>query len=209
MLGIIIFTIVVIVGGTFILLSNSPTQVTTEERSEVLELNDDDHIYSETDSEVVLIEYLDFECEACAAYYPVVKQIKEEYKDDISFIVRYFPLPGHVNSRFAAQAAEAASRQGLFWEMHDKLFENQLEWTGRDNYLELFTQYAEEIGLDMDKFETDYNDPTLVERINRDFNEGESVGVNSTPTFFLQEEKLVGVNTLDQFKSELDIEIAK
>ena len=75
-----------------------------------------------------LIEYLDFECEACGAYDPVVKKLQNEFSNDLLVVIRYFPLPGHKNSMTAALAVEAAGRQGKFWEMHDALFENQKSW---------------------------------------------------------------------------------
>ena len=76
----------------------------------------------------MLVEYLDFECEACAAYSSLVKQLKEEFKNDITVVTRYFPLAGHKNSMTAATSVEAAGRQGKFFEMQDKLFAEQKKW---------------------------------------------------------------------------------
>lgn len=94
----------------------------------MLRLQSDDHVRGSSSGSVILVEYLDFECEACAAYSPLVKQLKDEFKDDIVIVTRFFPLAGHRNSMTAATSVEAAGRQGKFWEMQDKLFAEQKKW---------------------------------------------------------------------------------
>ena len=99
-----------------------------EVSGEILKIKNDDHIQWNPDGKVVLVEYLDFECEACAAYFPLVKQLKGEFGDDLTIVTRYFPLPGHKNSMTSAVTVEAASRQGKFLEMQNKLFGEQKQW---------------------------------------------------------------------------------
>lgn len=140
---------------------------------------------------VVVVEFLDFECEACGAFYPVVEQLREEYAGDINFVVRYFPLPGHFNSMNAALAAEAAAQQDEFEAMHSRLFETQAEWGElRESRAELFRSYAEDLGLDMDAYDAAVADPATQQRVEEDFNDGQYLNVTGTPTFFLDGEKL-------------------
>ena len=151
-----------------------------------------------------LVEFLDFECEACRAAEPLVTELKKDYGDRITFIHRYFPLPGHPNSGTAALAVEAASQQGQYEPMVAKLFETQPEWGDKqDSQAGLFRSYAEGLGLDMAKFDAAVVAESSKERIRRDIADGKALGVTGTPTFFLNGEKLV-LNTEAQFRQLLD-----
>ncbi|MGH7753626.1 MAG: DsbA family protein, partial [Gemmatimonadales bacterium] len=102
-----------------------------------------------------LVEFLDFECEACRAAEPLVQDLKTEYGDRITFVHRYFPLPGHRNSGTAALAVEAAAQQGKYEQMYTKMFETQPQWGEKqDSQAPLFRTYAQELGLDMEKYDT-------------------------------------------------------
>ena len=140
---------------------------------------------------VTVVEFLDFECEACGAFYPIVEDLRETYAGQITYVVRYFPLPGHFNSKNAAIAAEAAAQQDRFEDMYHRLFETQAEWgEGQESRADLFRGFAEELGLDMAAYDAAVADPATTERVELDFNEGRALGVDSTPTFFLDGEKL-------------------
>lgn len=159
-----------------------------------------DQVYGKKDSKVVLIEYGDFQCPGCGGAYAQVKAIKEEYKDQIAFVYRHFPLTTiHPNALAAATAAEAAGLQGKFWEMHDKLFEMQNTWGNVDpsQRTEIFAQYAMQIGLMVDPFKNDLSNPKIASKISRDRALGNKLGVSSTPTFFLGEEKLTDEEVSD------------
>lgn len=139
--------------------------------------------------EAIFVEYLDFECEACLSLYPAVEEIRAEYGDRVTFVVRYLPL--HGNSVEAAQAAEAAREQGEFGAMYKALFENSAEWSHQEtSQREAFFGYAEELGLDMERFEQVYDDPATLERIEQSAADAEALGVTSTPTFFVDGERL-------------------
>lgn len=139
--------------------------------------------------EAIFVEYLDFECEACLSLYPAVEEIRAEYGDRVTFVVRYLPL--HGNSVEAAQAAEAAREQGEFEAMYKALFENSAEWSHQEtSQREAFFGYAEELGLDMERFEQVYDDPATLERIEQSAADAEALGVTSTPTFFVDGERL-------------------
>lgn len=180
------------------------TQPTTP-KSESSTVATDDWIKGNKDSKVVLVEYLDFECEACGAYYPVMKRLSEEYKDDVKFVVRYFPLPGHKNSMTSASAVEAAGRQGKYWEMHDIVFENQRDWGEKKVATpEIFEEYAKQLDLDLTKFQQDVTSQEVKNRIERDKNNGIKLGIQGTPTFFLNGKKIENPRGYEEFKKILD-----
>ncbi len=151
-----------------------------------------------------LVEFLDFECEACGAFYPVIEQIREIYAGDINYVIRYFPLPGHFNSMNAALAAEAAAQQGELEAMYKRLFETQTEWGElRESRANLFRSYAEDIRLDMAAYDVAVADPATQQRVEQDLNDGQYLGVTGTPTFFLDGERLE-LNQLTDLTDALD-----
>lgn len=151
-----------------------------------------------------LVEFLDFECESCRAAEPLVQELKKEYGDRITFIHRYFPLPGHANSGTAALAVEAAALQGKYEQMTARLFETQPQWGERqDSQAPLFRTYAEELGRDLARYDTDVAGEATKDRIRQDIADGKALGVTGTPTFFLNGEKLT-LNSEEQFRNLLD-----
>lgn len=172
------------------------------------EVRSDDHIKGATSSPVVLVEYLDFECEGCGAYYPVVKKLEEEFGDRVTFVARYFPLPSHRNAIPAALAAEAAGKQGKFWEMHNLMFENQKDWGEKPAETpEVFEGFAQELGLDMATFRADVASPETRARVERDIAEAKQLGVNSTPTFFLNGERLRNPGSYEAMKALIEAKL--
>lgn len=153
----------------------------------------DSHVLDDGgDGAVTVVEFLDFECEACGAYYPVVEDLRATYEGRITYIVRYFPLPGHRNSLTSALAAEAAARQGKFDEMYQRLFETQGEWgEAQESRADVFRGYAADLGLDLDTYDADIADPVIEQRVRADFDAGRALGVGSTPTFFVDGSPLV------------------
>lgn len=201
---------VVIIGLLFSgrFLNPAPTPATSDEAQSILALVADDHIKGNPDAKVTLVEYLDFECEACGAFYPVIKQLGTDFPNDLKIVTRYFPLPGHKNSMTAAVAVEAASRQGKYWEMHDILFENQDKWGNKQMPTpQVFEEYAETIGLDMEKFKADVADPTTAARVQRDFDASEKLGNDSTPSLFVNGEKIQNPRGYEEFKKLIQAEI--
>ncbi len=168
----------------------------------------DDHVKGAENGRVTVVEYLDLECAACAAYYPLVKQMEEEFGDRVTFVVRYFPLQGHINGYPAALAAEAASRQGKFWEMHDLLFENQKEWGGKQSATpEVFETYAQKIGLNMEQFKTDFASESVKERVERNKTEARDLKLNGTPSFFLQGLQIASPPSPEAFRALIQAEL--
>lgn len=133
-----------------------------------------------------LVEFMDFECEACGAFYPIVEDLRKRYAGKITYVIRYFPLPGHFNSMNAAIAVEAAARQDRLEDMYNRMFETQAEWgEAGESRADLFRSFAEELGLDMAAYDQAVADPATAARVQFDVDEGQALGVNSTPTFFL------------------------
>ncbi|MGY4544024.1 protein-disulfide isomerase [Arthrobacter sp. UYNi723] len=150
-----------------------------------------------------LVEFLDFECEACRAAEPLVAELKAEFGDRITFINRYFPLPAHRNSAQAALAVEAAAQQGKYEQMYAKMFETQPQWGEKqDSQAPLFRTFAQELGLDLAAYDTAVADEKTKDRIRKDIADGKALGVTGTPTFFLNGEKLV-LNSEADFRQKL------
>lgn len=166
------------------------------------------NVYGKLDSPVTLTEFVDFQCEACYAFYPTVKEVKEKYKDKVKFQIKYFPIvSGHANALAAASTAQAAAKQGKFWEMHDLLFVRQKVWENnppatRDS---VFEQYAQEIGLDTEKFKADRSSDETSGIIKTDLAEVKRLGGTGTPTFILNGERIDSPqNTVEAFSRVLD-----
>lgn len=159
---------------------------------------------------VSLIEYSDFQCPACAAHEPLLSQLLTEFDGRLSLTYRHFPLSSiHPNADASARASEAAGLQGKFWEIHDALFDNQLEWSEAADPTELFIKYASNLGgLDTTRFQTDLNGDAASARVSNDAAEAVSLNLNSTPTFFLNGRRLVPRN-YDDFVSAVNAELSK
>ncbi len=207
----IILTIVVVafVGLFFMTKKDSPNTNLDVDPKVVTEI---DHVKGDKSSPVTLIEYADFQCPGCKSYYPILKSLESKYDGKVRFVFRHFPLTQiHPNAFAAARAAEASSNQGKFFEMHDKLFETQELWgQAATNQQALFEGYAEELGLDMDKFTTDFKSAEVAERINSDLETGrEAFSISSTPTFILDGEKIDNPTDIATFSKLLDKALAK
>lgn len=135
---------------------------------------------------VTVVEFIDFECEACGAFYPIVEDLRQKYEGQITYVIRYFPLPGHRNSTQAALAAEAAAQQNRFEDMYNRLFQTQPQWgENQEETPEVFRGFAQDLGLDMAAYDAAIADPATLERVQLDVRDGQQLGVNSTPTFFV------------------------
>ncbi len=142
-----------------------------------------DHVRGHANAPVSLVEYGDFQCPHCGEAYPVIEEIVRELGHDLRFAYRHFPLStAHPLALSAAIASEAAARQRKFWPMHHKIFENQASLS-----VESLWEFGTIIGLDMEQFEKDINDPALEKKVEEDFESGVRSGVNGTPTFFINE----------------------
>lgn len=162
------------------------------------------HIKGNPDASVTLTEYSDFQCPACGQYYPHLKEIVAVYGDNLRFEYKHFPLITiHKNAVPAAKAAEAAGQQGKFWEMHDKLFENQTAWSNSANPQVYFVQFAEELGLDTALFKKHLGSSIIADTVNQGFEEARALGLSGTPTLFLNGEKMT-VSSFDELRTQIE-----
>jgi protein-disulfide isomerase len=156
------------------------------------------HVRGNPNAAVTVEEFADFQCGACGAYYPELKKIESEFGDRLKVIFRENPLyPNHQFSVIGAQAAEAAGLQGeaQFWAMHDKLYENQKTWAeakDKDAVVAIFVDYAKQIGIDADRFMRDLSGEAVAQKIFQDGKRSHALGVNQTPTFFVNGKEATG-----------------
>lgn len=142
----------------------------------------------EAEGDATFVEFLDFQCPACAAVKPAIDEVRAEYAGEITFAARFLPLEGHENAVPAAIAAAAADEQGEFVAMYDQLFEHQEEWSPLADPTEAYRGYAEEIGLDLERFDADSASPEIEEQVLADRQAAEDLGLDSTPSFFVDGE---------------------
>ena len=201
-----IITVAVIgsIFGIIKLASKSQTPDSNNLAITVSAVNDNENIKGDKEAATTLIEYSDFQCPACGSYYPIVKKVTEDLGAKVRFAYRHFPLPQHKNAKLAATVAEAAGKQGKFWEMHDLIFQNQSDWSEEKNVAILFAKYAQDIGLDLARFQTDIASDDIKAKIENDYKSGVKAGVNSTPSFFLNGKKMDNPRNYDEFKNSIE-----
>jgi protein-disulfide isomerase len=172
-------------------------------------VRDDTRYLDQVDPDAVtVVEFLDFECESCAAMYPYVEQVREKYAGEINVAVRYFPIPTHRNSENAAVAVEAAAEQGQLEAMYARMYETQAEWGEKqESEAALFRSFAADLELDMAAFDEAVADPATLERVVADRAEGTALGVTGTPTFFVDGE-MIELNAVDDLDKAVESAVA-
>ena len=201
-IGIGVITLVLIVTGV-VFFGNQKPKASVGGQEKVDTVSGAIHTVGNADSKVKIVEFGDYQCPACGAAYPIVKSVIGKNKDKIFFAFRNFPLSAvHPNARDSARAAEAAGEQGKFWEMHDLLYEKQSEWSSLGNAGDKFKEYAQSLGLDMKKYAEDFD--KVIARINDDASLGDKAGIDSTPTFFVNDVKYPGVLQESQLQQLID-----
>lgn len=191
-----------------ILLANSPQ--TNPDLVKLPPITKEDITTGNPNAKAVLVEYADFQCPACAAYQPFINQLMVDFKDKIYFVYRFFPLiQTHKNAMISAQAGYAANLQGKFWEMDNLLYSTQKSWENSSDAKKLFIDYAKTLKLDMKKFQADLESEQGKKIINEQYSQGLNIGVNSTPTFFLNGVKIENPRSYEDFKRLIDDEINK
>jgi protein-disulfide isomerase len=201
---------VLLLGGAVVyqdLTASEPADAS--ERQDVTVRADSHRLDTAEDGEVTLVEFLDFECEACRAAYPFVEQLREKYDGRVTFVLRYFPLPSHANADDAAYAVESAARQGRLEQMYRRMYDTQPEWgDSQDSKAAVFRGFAQDLGLDMARYDADVASPEVAARVARDVADGERLGVTGTPSFFLDGEPLTP-STTDEFVRAIDDALAR
>ncbi len=148
------------------------------------------HVRGNDKAPVTIEEYGDYECPPCGRLAEPLKQIEHDYGDKVRLIFHHFPLIVHAHARDAAQAAEAAGLQKKFWDMHDTLYHEQAIWSKVPQPRDLFSSYAEKLGLDVEQFKKDIDSEAVKERVAQDQRDGSKIGVTATPTVFVNNKSI-------------------
>jgi protein-disulfide isomerase len=152
-----------------------------------------------------MIEYGDFECPACGVYAPIVERlVATDASTTLRLVFRHFPLPQHANAPLAAQASEAAAMQGKFWDMYRLLYANQADWVNLSDPHSIFDGYAEQVGLDMTKFKADIDSTAAKAAVVADQTEGEHIGIDQTPTFFVNGKAVINPQSYEAFQALIE-----
>ncbi len=168
------------------------------------------HILGSQSATVTVEEFADFQCPTCGVKHPEMKQIASIYNNRIKFIFRNFPLPMHPKAYDAAVASEAAGLQGKFWDMQNLLFSKQAEWSASTDHRKLYSDYAQQIGLDVAKFENDILGLPAKQRVDLDMARGRSIQVNSTPSVYINGIPVpFNSMTVDGMRQIIDSELQK
>ena len=163
-------------------------------------ISETDHVRGALDGTVTLVEFGDFQCPACASYEPIVQQVLKDNPKNLKFVFKHFPLYQiHRNAILSAKASEAAGLQGTFWEMHDLLYLNQKEWAENLKSREVILSYASKLNLDVKKFSQDLDNKSIEDKIMAEYKEGVNLGVQGTPTFFLNGKKINNPRSIEEF----------
>ena len=151
---------------------------------------DSHRVTTAADGKVTFVEFVDFECESCKAASGAIDALRKQYDGRVTFVVKYFPNPGHFNAERAARAVESAAQQGQFEPMFQKMFATQLEWGEKQVPADdTFRGFAVDLKLDMAKYDKAYDAAGTLKRIRQDLDDGKAFGVTGTPTFFLNGKK--------------------
>lgn len=160
-------------------------------------------------SKATFVAFLDFECQECRESYPVVEQLRKEYADRVTFVVRYFPVHSHINAMRAARAVEAAAQQGQLEAMYQRMYATQEEWSGKQVPADdVFRGYAVDLGLDLTTWDAVYNDNLTIDRVNLDVADGKALGVDSTPSFFVNGQRIQPAS-VDDLSTALDVALTE
>lgn len=189
--GILIFSAVLLIGAVSLLSfgQKKPVEVTS---AQVQNIDYSTGEKTGTDSaRIKLVEFADFQCPACKAFEPTLKQILSENKDNIQLVYKYFPLPVHLNAKPAANFAIYAATEGKFWQIHDKLFETQETWADLPDPKDYFLKMGKDLGLNEAKLKDALDKNSYYPVMDKTFNEGQNLGVDSTPTLFINGKKAI------------------
>lgn len=187
LLGTVIGSVVIIVVVALLFANSSPAPSGTTVDQNTLTANAL-HVTGPAGAPVTIVEFSDFQCPSCRAAQPAIKQVLEQYSEQVRLVYRHYPLPQFTNSRQASYAALAAQDAGLFWEYQELLYARQDEWstiTDRDSLKATLIAYAVELGIDSEAFTAKMETTEVAEQVQADAQIGREIGVSATPTIFV------------------------
>jgi protein-disulfide isomerase len=193
----LIVAIILILGG-LILMAREGKAPGSGNGQTVAPVNNDDHVWGNSQAPVTMIVYSDFECPFCSKFAETMKQVEENFKDKVTITFRHYPLPGHPDAEKAAEASECAAEQEKFWEMHDKLFADNV---GGRMSVEQFKKDAVDLGLNQEQFNQCLDSGKYKDKIAAQKAEGNKAGVTGTPTFFVNGNIYPGAYPFEDFTS--------
>lgn len=151
------------------------------------------------DAKVTIIEFSEFQCPFCRRVQDTLANLRDKYKNQVRFVYKHYPLPFHPEAEPSAIAAQAAHNQGKFWEYSEKLWENQANLSAK-----LYTEVAEELGLDMEKFNADLKDEKTAQVVAKDLEDGQAAGASGTPYFLINGQGVSGALPQDVFEQAIE-----
>jgi protein-disulfide isomerase len=205
MAGFWLVIVIVLAGSVF-----GVYQLSKSDKGTVLgiDISSMDHKFGPDDARVIIINYSDFQCPACAYYSPMLKSLASDYPDDLQIVYRHFPLRTiHPHADLAAYAAEAAGLQEKFWEMSGLIYGRQNDWAKNPNAKTVFLSYASELGLDKSRFEKDIRSEEVRAKVEADLQSAKKLNLNSTPTLILNGNKITNPASMEKFKELIDAEL--
>ena len=194
-IGLALSVIGVIIYGIYVNNQNK-IDITKYNKDDIVAANQDngefdDAVLGNRNAKVKVIEYGDYQCPACGRYHKTFEKLVEKYPNQVALVFRHYILPDHTDARLASGVALAAARQGKFWQMHEKIFKNQSEWTGQGDKREsIFEKYAQELGLDLAKYKADLKSKSISQKIDFDMELGRAHKLNATPTIIINSEAI-------------------
>ncbi len=195
--------LVVVVGAmiTLFVIANQSAPAPVGDKTKIIR----DNSHKEGTGAVQLVEFGDYQCPACGAAYPNVKQLLANYSGKITFYFRNFPLTSiHQNALDGAEAAEAAGDQGKYWQMHDKLYESQKDWSELSDPTDTLVGYAKGLGLDTTKFKQALTSKQFQSVIDQDLADGNALSIQGTPTFYFNGVQYTGASTYEALSAQAD-----
>ncbi len=211
-------TIAIIVGGVFLMSGGSKSTTGSVIDSSILAPEgvyktagyaNGTYLPGNPSAKVTLVEFGDYECPACGIYAPYVKGLLSDFSGNMNYVFRNYPLPQHKNAFSSSYAVEAAGLQAKFWEMHEKVFTTQAEWSALADPKETFVSYAKELGLDTQKFSLDMDSQTVKDIVTRDTAVGNTVRITETPTFYVNGRKVNITSSIEELKTVIREELDK
>ena len=182
----------------------TPARILLDPPRQTVAVNADDPSSGPATAPVTIIEFSDYQCPFCARVVPTIVKLRQTYGDKVRVVFKDFPLPNHSNAPKAAEAAHCAGEQGKYWDMHDRLFANQ-----QGLAVPSLKQTAAGLGLDAAKFDQCLDSGKYAASIAADMKEGELLGVQSTPTVYINGRAVLGAQPFEMFQSVIDEELAK
>ncbi len=214
-----LITLLIFIGGIFLFSKGGNTNVSTkivnasllipQNAVETSGFVNGEYLPASSSSTVTLVEFGDYECPACGMYSPLVKQLLTEFAGKITYVFRNYPLTQHKNAPITSYAVEAAGLQGKYWQMQEKIYATQADWSNLSDPKDLLIGYAKDFGLDTVEFASDLSSQTIKDKVKSDTNDGNTIGITETPTFYLNGQKIKLEGSYDQLKSLVQTALSK